>query len=235
MITPTEYKAFLHNNFGSAAPLVAQAYPISAFNSSPYPAFTAMSEIITDVSYFCPAHRALNLAVKNGVPAWTYLWNHTPSCSWSPSIPRQALQLLQATHTAEIPFVFGNLDKLPLPNGWCNLTAPEVEISATLISAWTAMAATGDPSASSGLQWPRYNPVGLVGINIGNSTITVGVVDYTVCKFWDTLDATVLNFTAAGHGALTAISAAGRSIPQPQLGVKIVLLAMFGGLIALVR
>ena len=237
-ITTAEYTTFLHDNFGSAAPLVAQAYPIAAFNSSPFPAFTAMAEIITDVSYFCPAYRALNLAVQNGIPAWTYLFNHTPSCAWFNFIPQQALELLGATHTAEIPFVFGNLDNLPLPNGTCNLTTSELDISDTLISAWTAMAATGNPSPDSGLQWPSYNTSHSLGVNIDNST-TVGVVDYTACKFWDTLDATVLNFTAGNAttttgppSATSALSVASRSMSLPQIGVKIVMLAMFGGLMA---
>jgi carboxylesterase type B len=105
---------------GSAAPLIAKAYSLSAFNSTPFPAFFAMEAIITDVSYKGPTYRALNLTVQNGVPAWTYLWNHTPSCTWFDFIPRQALTLLGATHTAEIPFVFGNLNNLPLPNGTCS-------------------------------------------------------------------------------------------------------------------
>jgi para-nitrobenzyl esterase len=85
--TGIQYEAFLQENFGSTAPLVANTYPLSAFNSSPFPAFSAMSEIIKDVSYFFPAHRALNVAVQNGVPAWTYLWDHTPSCAWFNFIP----------------------------------------------------------------------------------------------------------------------------------------------------
>lgn len=49
-------------------------------------------------------------------------------------------------HTADIPFVFGNVDHLPLPNGTCNFTTAEKEILRTMISAWMAMMERGDPS-----------------------------------------------------------------------------------------
>jgi hypothetical protein len=192
-----------------------------------------MEAIITDVSYKCPAHRALNLAAQNGVPAWTCLWNHTPSCIWFDFIPQQALTLLGATHTAEIPFVFGNLNNFPLPNGTCYLTPSERDVSATLISAWTSMAATGDPSSNSSLQWPSHNTSISLGINIDNST-TVGIVNYTVCEFWDKVGATVLNFTAgtvttsAGPAnATSTYSSAGQSMSQPQISIETIILVIF--------
>jgi carboxylesterase type B len=250
-ISTEDYTTFLHDNFGSAASTVAKAYPLTAFQASPVPVFTAMSTIITDASYFCPAYRALKLAAKNGVPAWTYLWNHTDTCAWFSFIPQtqEALELFSATHTAEIPFVFGNLDSLPRPNGTCNLTTAERDISATLISAWTAMANTSDPSSSpdKGLFWPSWNASSSLGINIGES-VTVSYVNYTACELWDALDATVLNFTVgsttttAGSANATSSSsssssssskssAAGRSMSQPLVGVKISMLVVFGGLV----
>jgi carboxylesterase type B len=191
-LTQANYTAFLQDNFGSYAPQVEKQYPLSAFGSGGVAA--AMTEIITDASYFCPAHRALNVAVQNNVPVWTYLYNHTSSCSWFGFLPAIFLNDLGATHTAEIPYVFGNVDFLPLPNGTCNMTSTERDISSTLISAWTAMAVNGNPSVDGGLQWPAFNSSSL-GLNILNGT-TVGTVDYSQCSFWDTVDTTVLNFTA---------------------------------------
>jgi hypothetical protein len=59
------YTTFLKDNFGAYAPQVEKLYPLSTFSASPVPASSAMSEIITDASYFCPAHRALKAAVQN--------------------------------------------------------------------------------------------------------------------------------------------------------------------------
>lgn len=152
-ITAAEYTTFLQDNFGSAAPLIAKTYPLSAFNSTPFPAFFAMEVIITDVSYKCLANRALNLAVQNGVPAWTYLWNHTPSCTWLNSVPQQALTLLGATYTAEIPFVFGNLKNLPLPNGSCYLTSSERTI--VRVMEQVSECSTGAQQKEQGQDWKQ--------------------------------------------------------------------------------
>ncbi|KAF8856038.1 alpha/beta-hydrolase [Acephala macrosclerotiorum] len=193
-ITNDQYNIFLQDNFGSAAQNVAQYYPLSAFSASPFPGFTAMSTIITDVSYFCPAYRALNSAARNGIPSWTYLFSHTPSCLWFENLfPPQALPVVQAAHTAEIAFTFGNLENLPLPNGTCNFTLVEHGISKALVEAWTSIAATGNPSTSS-LEWPVWNGTASLGVNILNST-TVGVVNYTTCEFWDVIEKG-LNFTS---------------------------------------
>jgi hypothetical protein len=93
---------------------------------------------------------------------------------------------------AEIPFVFGNLDNLPLPNGNCSMTAGERAISASMVSAWTAMATNENPSTGS-LQRPAYDASQSRGINT-NVTLTAGVVDYSRCELWDTLGTTTLSF-----------------------------------------
>jgi hypothetical protein len=63
-LSAENYTSYLVFNFGSAADLVAQNYPLSAFNFTELPpVFLAISTIITDASYSCPADLALNLAV----------------------------------------------------------------------------------------------------------------------------------------------------------------------------
>ena len=191
--TATDYISFVEQSYGLAAPLVLQRYPLSAFGSSPYPAFSALELVHTEATYLCPAHRGLNVTVQHGIPAFTYLWSHVPSCPWTPQIAQageDALQSLGATHTSEIPFVFGNVDNLPMPNGTCNFTLAEKQLSVDLVSAWSAMAEQGNPS-SGNLQWPAYNPSTSLGINIDNSS-NVGIVNYTACDFWDAIDAAVL-------------------------------------------
>ncbi len=48
------------------------------------------------------------------------------SCEWLDDVPNTAetIELLGAAHTAEIPFVFGQLDNLPAPAGTAASTAP---------------------------------------------------------------------------------------------------------------
>jgi hypothetical protein len=209
--TAADYTTFLQDNFGSAASLVEQHYPLSLFNSTPYPVFFAISQVLTESTYTCSAYRGLNRAVQKNIPVWTYLYDHTPSCQWLSFVPAEALPLVGATHTAEIPFVFGNLVNMPSPNGTCNSTTQEHAISAFLKKAWTAMAANGSPSTKD-FHWPPYeNSSQSLGINIVNST-TAGVVDYSSCQLWDQINNNFLkasNSTAAnstGTASLTPSS-----------------------------
>ena len=112
------------------------------------------------------------------------------------------MELLRATHTAEIPFVFGNLDNLPHPDGTCNMTSEEGQLSKSIISTWNSMAANSAPDGSLDA-WPVWNSTTMQGLIINNSTL-VGVVNYTVCEqLWDTLDTKLLNFTTAANTTAT--------------------------------
>ena len=65
-----------------------------------------------------------------------------------------ALPSIGACHAIELPFVFGHLDgpaveRLTGPN-------PPRELSRRIQAAWTAFAATGNPTAPGEPPWPRY-------------------------------------------------------------------------------
>ena len=195
------YTKFIQSSFGSAAPSVAERYPLSAFNDTKFPAFYAMSDLLTDVEFKCPAYRGLDGAVQNGVGAFAYSWAHTPFCPWFPA-PEEAFAISGPTHTAEIPFVFAHTENLPPPNGNCNFTREEQDISARMVSAWSSMAATGNPS-NQGLQWPEFEPSTLLGVNI-NSSVTAGSIDFSNCDFWDSLDAAELRNASLANNASTA-------------------------------
>ena len=254
-VTSDVYASFLQAQFGPAASLVAQKYPISLFNHTPYPAFFAYDTVSTDYEYKCPAYRGLSRAVQKGIPVWTYLYNHTLSCAWWPAIPQNqsVLQLLGPTHTMEIPLVFGNMYDLPLPGGHCNLTDAEHEISDTLIAAWSSMAANADPGQGGALPWPKWEASTSQGLVINNSS-EVGVVDYSVCQFWDIVDAMLLNASekannvtmtginpnatsaspsASGTAAVTA-TAAGKSAATGLGGNLGVVLTAVGGVAAMI-
>jgi len=197
----TTYDSLLTDTFGNLSSLVAKAYPLSAFNSTPYPVYSAMVTVLTDQSFKCPAYRGLNVAQQKGIPSYTYLWAHTPSCPWYPNIPSEALPILGATHTSEIPFVFGALNNSPLPNGTCNFTSAEKSISAFMVAAWRSMAENGNP----GPGWPQFGNTSL-GINVVNST-SAGVVDYSSCAFFDKVNAMQLaEGEAARNGSSSLVN-----------------------------
>lgn len=174
---------------------------MALFNSTPFPAYYAISTVITDSSYFCPTRRALEATIKAGKPVWTYPSAHTPTCGWEPDISGSnaglLLELLGPTHTSEIPLVFSQLTNLPLPNGTCSLDAQEIEISKVPVSAWTSMAATGTPGHGASIRgepWPQYNANESNGLLISNFS-SVGYANYTVCEFWDKIAAAEVNLT----------------------------------------
>ncbi|KAH8205506.1 hypothetical protein TruAng_000412 [Truncatella angustata] len=183
-LNQSDYDDFLTYNFGPLAPKVNETYSVDKFNSSQYPYFAAMSTILGQVSYKCPAYRALLASEKNGVPAWTYEFSHEPSCAWYASIPYSILSYVGATHTAEIPFVFNTTHNMPLPGGNCTFTTAEQSLAAAMSEAWTSMADSGSPGAKS--DWPQWTGNSSAGVNIDVSMV-VGTVDYKSCLFWDAI------------------------------------------------
>jgi hypothetical protein len=202
--TPADYTSFIQQNFGSFAPTIEKYYPISLFNSTPFPAFYAISTVYTISEYLCSMRRAVNATIKAGVPAYTYLFSHTPSCGWEPDLDSaRALALLGPTHSAEIPFVFNHLTNLPPPNGTCSFNEKEIAISNALVSAWTSMAASGNPDAALGIAdgpWPQWDASASKGLLIGNLT-EVGFINFTQCELWDKVNEEVVALKAEGNGS----------------------------------
>jgi carboxylesterase type B len=211
-ISAANYSIFLTDNFGPAASIVAKQYPLTlpAFNSTGFPAFAAISTIITEAQFRCPAYQAMLKAQSNNIPVYTYFNSHTPSCQWLSMLPATAIPFVGATHTSEIPYVFGNGVGLPLPSGNCSFTAQENAISESLIAAWSTMASTGNPSVQGGLQWPQWNNNTSIGVNIVNAT-SVGVVDYSQCAFWDMIDNLYLNFSSSSANGTSGNSSTGKA------------------------
>ena len=214
-ISAGNYSSFLATNFGPAASIVEKQYPLTlpAFKSTGFPAFAAISTIITEAQFHCPAYQAMLKAQSNNIPVYAYFNSHTPSCQWLTSLPAAAIPFVGATHTSDIPYIFGNGVGLPLPGGNCSFTAEENAISENLIAAWSAMAATGDPSVQGGLQWPQWNNKTNAGIHIVNAT-DVGVMDYSQCEFWNMIYTSYLNFTGPGVNGTSGNSSTGSGKPN---------------------
>ncbi|CAN8096709.1 unnamed protein product [Discula destructiva] len=176
-LNATTYNQYLAATFGSLAQRVNETYPLANFAN----AFDAISTVLTHRTFRCPTRAFLRQAVQDNVPVYTYSFNHTLTCPWYNSIPVIALELLGSTHTAEIPFVMGGTDSMPRPNGTCSLTAGEKALSAKMLAAWNSMAMDASP----GVDWPRYDGDGSMGINVVGDEFAAGQVDYSMCDFWD--------------------------------------------------
>lgn len=201
-ITEAVYLAYLNSTYGSGASTVAEQYPVSAFNSTPFPAFYALVQVYTATSFWCPALAGLERAAQKGVPVWTYRWGQAPSCPWYNVFPPGVLPIFGAAHTAEIPFVFANVDNNPPPDGTCSFTAAEKSLSRQMVGFWTSMAANGYP----GSVWPQFQTDGTPGINVinGSSSVTPGMVDYSACSFLQQAGAAALGNSSAGATSSSA-------------------------------
>lgn len=195
-----------------------------------------MSQIITDAQYKCATHKALSLASQNAIPTWTYQFAHTPNCPWLDGFPQEAIQFVGATHTADLPFVWGNGVNLPEGEGNCSFTANETIISDFMVEAWGNMAAFGTPNGGNeAVYWPSWNESASFGVVI-EDTVGVGIVDYEICKFWETVDLAVLDFknlssTSTTSGTPTSTHRATSTASVVQSGSNSRTGVMFGGMV----
>ncbi|PON22685.1 carboxylesterase [Trichoderma gamsii] len=201
--TQDTYDDFLGYQFGPLASRVNSTYPLSKFPptaSVPNSADAAIGAIYTDYAFKCTTHRGLQKGIANRVPVFAYSFARVPSCTWMTSVPDVPFvhSFLGATHTAELPFVFGVLDGLPAPGGNCSSTADDLQVSKQIISSWDSMAAVASPGA----HWPRYSggsqgseAMGM--LYLANETV-VGEIDYSVCSFWDEIREELLALQAHG-------------------------------------
>ena len=224
---------YLNSTYGpTAALLIANQYPVSAFSSTPFPAFYTLVQVYTEANFWCSAYAGLNKAAQNGVPVWTYRFGQSPTCPWYNNFGAEVLPIFGAAHTAEIPFVFANVDNNPPANPACQFTDAEKSLSRELVGFWTSMAAVGNP----GDGWPGYTTDGTTGINVinGSSSVTPGMVDYSVCDFWTQVsDAVSADSSASATSSGTSSTAVatytgGAKSMVAQISYVVTIAAMLG-------
>jgi para-nitrobenzyl esterase len=72
------------------------------------------------------------------------------------------------THTAEIPFVFGNLINNPVIDSVTPPTKQDRVFSQAVMAYWTNFAKTGNPNGASLATWPPYGSGGADFLELGN-------------------------------------------------------------------
>ncbi|RYP49601.1 hypothetical protein DL768_004722 [Monosporascus sp. mg162] len=192
-LTQLDYDEFLTFNFGPLASRVNETFSLdTVFNGS---VAAALVYITTDVSYKCPAHRALLRANGKDIPVWSYRFAHAPSCPWFAAIPEEYLSFLGPTHTSEIPFVFNMTHNFPPPEGDCTFSGSEREMARTMSRAWTNMAELGTPDDDTGT-WPAWTADKSIGVKFKDGS-EVTVVDYESCAFWNEINDALNEYATA--------------------------------------
>ncbi|KAH6632903.1 Alpha/Beta hydrolase protein [Boeremia exigua] len=136
----TNLTAFLQTTFGAAPaliPAIAAAYPIGGPGITN--GYDAISAVITDATFQCPAALWANATASIGIPTWRYYFN--ASFSNTQSYPQ-----LGAYHASEIPLVFGTYPR-------SNTTTQEYALASYMRGAWARF-------AKNPLAGPGWNALG---------------------------------------------------------------------------
>jgi para-nitrobenzyl esterase len=101
-----------------------------------------------DALYGWTAERLARRQTALGVPAYLYLFDH--------GYPAADDQGLHAFHAAELPYMFGNLDRTP--RNWPKIpdTESERQLSDAMVDYWASFARSGVPAAGGQPAWPAY-------------------------------------------------------------------------------
>jgi para-nitrobenzyl esterase len=101
----------------------------------------------------CTARTAEKLAASQtalGQSGYLYLFDH--------GYPAAEAAGLHAFHAAEIPYVFGTIDRTSPRWPKIPATSAEQSLSDAMLDYWTSFARTGAPRANDQPEWPAYGP-----------------------------------------------------------------------------
>ena len=141
LATAADYEAAIRDRYQDLAGEYLRLYPGSNMLESN---LAAVRDIIFDWS----AKQLVTKQAALGQPAYLYYWDH--------GYPAADSAGLHASHSAEVPYVFGVLNHLT--KYWPKIpdTAQEWALSDAVIGYWTSFARTGRPAAANAPAWPEY-------------------------------------------------------------------------------
>jgi para-nitrobenzyl esterase len=150
-LDPSAYAARIHAQFDAlaagAGDTILSLYPAADFTNPNY----ALNAVESDADFTCNTRDFARTVSGSQRPSvWRYLFTHTYENDAS-------LKAVRAFHTAELPFVSGNLETGVLVNPYSPSSA-ETALSNAMMDYWARFAATGDPNGSgSAAQWLPYD------------------------------------------------------------------------------
>ena len=153
LITPSVYTSDVeqqYNPFGSGvAAQVLALYPVSDYTTPNF----ALIAVHSDYQITCQVRRSALAASGTQRPSvWLYLFTHQFENN-------ETLNAMAAYHTAELFFVFGNLQVITTESSSINYapSTSEQALSEQLMDYWARFAANGNPNGAGAPQWPQYD------------------------------------------------------------------------------
>lgn len=138
------YEAAIRDKYRDLAPRFLALYPSADLPET-------MLKITRDAMYAWTAERLVRKQRAIGQPAFLYDFDH--------GYPAADSSGMHGFHAAELPFVFGNLDKVPPHWPKADPADPqEAALSDAMVGYWTSFARTGLPEAPSAPKWPVFGP-----------------------------------------------------------------------------
>jgi len=189
-LTEAQYEALIHTQFDpfgvgtTVGDEVLALYPASAYGNDPTYAYLGAE---TDFFVTKDERNLARAASGTGKPAvWRYLFKHQYE-----NDPTGILPPLRAFHTAELPFVFGNLGIIWYAGVPYTPTPGELALSGQMMGYWAQFAAAGDPNdpADGAPQWLAYDMVNENILQIDDTPQPVTIQGYNnqQCDFFSTL------------------------------------------------
>lgn len=165
-ITAARYEAAVRAVFPNSADQVLTQYPADAYDKP----WMALSALLGDIAFVCPARKTARNHRANGNPAFSYYFTHVTGGA-------RTLKL-GAHHAAEIAFVFGNFGAL-------GGRGDEATLSENMQTWWTQFAYDGAPGAAGGVDWPQYDATADEWLELeAGAEAPVSGVRKEYCDFW---------------------------------------------------
>jgi len=172
---PFQYENKIIKGMGATpeeAKRLTELYPLSDFGNRPNRAMARM--YAADAALTCPMRSSVAAIVDQGLPAYLFKFEYKGM---------KYGKVLGSFHGAELPFIFGELDRDRLYNSH-NIEEAQ-ELGRIIQGYWLNFAKTGDPNGEGLPEWKRFDSdeqrIQILDVEVRN----VPHPDAEKCDFWD--------------------------------------------------
>lgn len=137
------YEKTIRERYGDLADAYLRLYPAKDMDAS-------ILASTRDAIYGWTAERLVRKQTAQGQAAYLYIFDH--------GFPAADSIGLHAFHAAELPYVFGTLNRTPAYWPKAPRTPAEAKFSAAMTAYWAGFMRSGRPTAAGAPDWPAFGP-----------------------------------------------------------------------------